>query len=171
MLTKRGPGRPPRPKSLSVVLGQGGPKRGPGRPPRSGPRGVVAGVKPRGRPKKDGSSTVKRPGRPRGRPLKIVAVAVGSGGDAAAGLGPLSNDGKVLPGKRRGRPPMAAGPKMPRKFTGKPLGRPRKVYGCSDIPMGMAIVVFLTLLLAWQTVGCCFGLVCPDVDDYMPSTS
>ncbi|CAK9157845.1 unnamed protein product [Ilex paraguariensis] len=127
MLTKRGPGRPPRPKSLSVVLGQGGPKRGPGRPPRSGPRGVVAGVKPRGRPKKDGSSTVKRPGRPRGRPLKIVAVAVGSGGDAAAGLGPLSNDGKVLPGKRRGRPPMAAGPKMPRKFTGKPLGRPRKV--------------------------------------------
>ncbi|KAI7985163.1 HMG-Y-related protein A [Camellia lanceoleosa] len=121
-LGNRARGRPPRPKSLSLLMGQGGLKRMPGRPPKTGPIGL---------------------GRPRGRPPKNVsaAAAVGGGDVVAVGGGvvPGKRRGRrpradglrkvnvgVLPGKRRGRRPIADGVKMPRQLTGKPLGRPRK---------------------------------------------
>uniref|UniRef100_A0A5B6ZG02 Putative histone H1 n=1 Tax=Davidia involucrata TaxID=16924 RepID=A0A5B6ZG02_DAVIN len=117
---KRGPGRPRRPKSLAVLMGQDAPKRGRGRPPRTGPMGAPGSAKvprPRGRP----TSTAKASGRPRGRPRKGVG-AVGSGG-----LLPIDGGANgVLPVKRRGRRPKVAGAKKTRKLTGRPLGRPKK---------------------------------------------
>ena len=141
---KRGRGRPPKPKlpaqptSESVLVAVGlvdgpvsSPKRGPGRPPKSGavrgPRPKsLDGVKRRpGRPPKaaqlgggvvPGARTggvVNVSGRRRGRPPKILSVGAGVGGSLSV--------------KRRGRPPKADVPKRPRKLTGRPVGRPRKV--------------------------------------------
>lgn len=140
----RGRGRPPK---------QSGVKRGPGRPPKSGGGSSVRG---RGRPKKNSAPSAAPPtapasgrgkgrGRPRGRPPKPINVVEGlvplSDGIASAPVGGAPD--VVAPpvtGKRRGRPPKAenetkkprnisaaALPKSPRKFSGKPLGRPRKV--------------------------------------------
>ncbi|GFZ16763.1 high mobility group A5 [Actinidia rufa] len=103
---KRGRGRPPTTKLLPALVAHSGLKRRPGRSPRAGPIGLEgASSRPRGRPKKDGSLM-----KLAGRPPK----------NAAAG-------GGVLPEKRRGRPPRVSGVKKPRKLTGRPLGRPRKV--------------------------------------------
>ncbi|KAL7192445.1 hypothetical protein ACSBR2_024308 [Camellia fascicularis] len=115
---KRGRGRPPRPKSMSVLMGQNGLKKGRGRPPRARPIG------PAGLPRlKKAVSGMKASGRPRGRPPKnTVAGAAGGGGSLVAAV-----SGGVLPGKRRGRPPKAGGAvKKHRKLSGKPLGRPKK---------------------------------------------
>lgn len=132
---KRGPGRPPRPKSFPlsvdgsalVVSELGGPgvvKRGRGRPPKtkmmmgqSGPKMRSVGPRPRGRPKRD-VPMGKPLGRPRGRRLKNVVIG-GDGGGVVGG---------VLPAKQQGRPPRVGGIKKPRKLTGRPLGRPRKVH-------------------------------------------
>lgn len=135
---KRGPGRPPRPKSFPVSVdgsglvgaelgGPGVVKRGRGRPPKtktmmgqSGPKMRSVGPRPRGRPKRD-VPMGKPPGRPRGRRPKNVAV--GGDGGALGGVG-----GGVLPSKQQGRPHRVGGIKKPRKLSGRPLGRPRKVH-------------------------------------------
>ncbi|KAL7114646.1 hypothetical protein ACP275_04G134100 [Erythranthe tilingii] len=137
---KRGRGRPPK---------QGGFKRGRGRPPKTGePTGGVGGGggvgrTGRGRPKKIATLVIRKTGRPRGRPPKPINV-VGVAAAPAANVGvamPVVGGGVAAPlvmGKRRGRPPRADGtakkqrhliavqPKKPRKFSGRPLGRPRK---------------------------------------------
>lgn len=131
--TPRGRGRPPK---------QVGVKRGRGRPIISG--GVQASVgRSRGRPKKNAASTVMAgTSRGRGRPPKVAnvegevadvdggtvcstAVVVGTGGASIVAGGGLSQ----VAGKRRGRPPKGAVRvvKKPRKLSGKPLGRPKKV--------------------------------------------
>ncbi|GFS34080.1 winged-helix DNA-binding transcription factor family protein [Actinidia rufa] len=112
---KRGRGRPPTPKLLPVLVAHGGLKRRSGRPPRTGPIGLEGASRPRGRPKKDGSVM-----KLAGRLAKNAAVA-------AAGVGLAAVGGGVLPEKQRGRPPRVSGLKKPRKLTGRPLGRPRKV--------------------------------------------
>lgn len=125
-------------------------KRRPGRPPKKiGGNAVIvsASGKPRGRPPK----TLSASGRPRGRPPKNAAApptGVGAAGPILVQSGYVAEtatDSAPAPAaapappppimaaaasvfKKRGRPPItAAGPKKPRKLTGKPLGRPRKV--------------------------------------------
>lgn len=134
---KRGPGRPPK----SVGPSGGGVGRGRGRPKKNA---------------FPASTREKGPGRPRGRPPKPINVVEGlargapvGGGIAAApvavgvadaGAAPVVGGGVApVAGKRRGRPPKAGGeakkprymntgqPKRPRKLSGKPLGRPKKV--------------------------------------------
>ncbi|KAL7192444.1 hypothetical protein ACSBR2_024308 [Camellia fascicularis] len=127
---KRGRGRPPRPKSMSVLMGQNGLKKGRGRPPRARPIG------PAGLPRlKKAVSGMKASGRPRGRPPKnTVAGAAGGGGSLVAAV-----SGGVLPGKRRGRPPKAGGAvKKHRKLSGKPLGRPKKNGSMTAIQQSVA---------------------------------
>lgn len=111
---KRGRGRPPksgsslrgpRPKSLDGAI------RSPGRPPKAQMAGVLPGTAPSGRPRSVGVVNVSE--RRRGRPPKILNVGAGVGGGLSA--------------KRRGRPPKAEVPKRPKKLTGRPVGRPRKV--------------------------------------------
>lgn len=112
ILGKRGRGRPL--KKLSVGSGLvgnvGGAKKGRGRPPKFRGVGLVIGQRPRGRPRK---GTVSRP---RGRPRKNVPV---NGGGAA--FFPVDGMGGT------GRPSKMAVRRNPRKLSGKPLGRPKKV--------------------------------------------
>lgn len=125
-------------------------KRGPGRPPkRKGGNAVVvsASGRPRGRPPKSSSAS----GKPRGRPPKNAAApttVVGAADPILVQTGYVAEtatDSAPAPApapapsspsmadavpifKKRGRPPTTApGPKKPRKLSGKPLGRPRKV--------------------------------------------
>lgn len=111
-------------KEWAVVPANGVVKKRPGRPPRANvnvaavtPDGQVAsGLKRRGRPKRSalGPAAVRPVGKKRrGRPPKIP------GGGSY-----------FVSGKRRGRPPKGSfniQPKFMRRYTGKPLGRPRKV--------------------------------------------
>ncbi|KAF5730316.1 histone H1.2-like [Tripterygium wilfordii] len=111
---KMAPGRPRKPKSVTAVLG---PKRGPGRPPKT----VVVPY----------ASPLPSPVKARGRPKKFA-----EGGEMMAGL--AAEGGEIEPRKRPGRPPKVGGPmKMkPRKSTGRPVGRPKKIAasGIAEVP-------------------------------------
>lgn len=100
-------------------------KRGRGRPPKSGM--ATSRV---GRPLKQSIAAMLANGvqngpKPRGRPRKIAgAVAdVASTGEALAVFG--KRRGRP-PGSGRGKRPAVASP--PRRSTGRPMGRPRKVH-------------------------------------------
>lgn len=145
----RRPGRPPK-GGLTAVSGVVGRPRG--RPKRSISTGTG---NPRGRPKANAATIAKKLGRPRGRPAKnaqlgsggeLVVVPITDNDAAGAPLAAASNGAVAMP-KRRGRPPSkyadallpapkprgrptrsnADGVKKPRRLSGKPLGRPRKV--------------------------------------------
>ncbi|KAK6921307.1 Linker histone H1/H5, domain H15 [Dillenia turbinata] len=102
---RRGPGRPPKSKAVSDVMGPDGSKKSPGRPRKTMARKVsgstlVNGPRKRGRPRLGAAA-----GKPRGRPRKNAVVAV-------EGVATPAQTHKI---------------KRPRKLSGKPLGRPRKV--------------------------------------------
>ncbi|KAL6494342.1 hypothetical protein OROGR_031142 [Orobanche gracilis] len=138
----RGRGRPPK----------RGLKRGPGRPPKSGGVGLRR-VRVRPKIAVPATQVTKGPGRPRGRPHKpIHAVEVLAQGASApdhtllahgaVGVGTPAVVAPVEGKRRRGRPPKAGGEAKrlrstmpgqttnPRKLSGKPLGRPKKVRNC-----------------------------------------
>lgn len=126
--TKRGRGRPPgprvgvkprlmkktpKPKSVTSVLGSNGLKRGRGRPPKSQLKTMVIPFAPNNVP---AVAPVVNVPRPRGRPKK----------DAAAPVLPVyAADGVV--GKFPGGPPNVGKARKPKKTTGRPVGRPKKV--------------------------------------------
>ncbi|KAL3818622.1 hypothetical protein ACJIZ3_004527 [Penstemon smallii] len=165
---RRGRGRPPKQG--------GGVKMGPGRPPKSAapPKSdapVVGVGKGRGRPKKNANTPpvaqAKAPGRPRGRPPKPINVFQGEAPPVAAPAAPVAGGGGELPSvggaappvavKRRGRPPKVGGEakkprvesKTPRKLSGKPLGRPKKVASAvvaqNPNPDSQLLVAYLDL--------------------------
>lgn len=121
-MSKKRPGRPPKPKTVSVSGPNGLVKRRPGRPSKAEPRSVfipyatnvpiIGAFEQSNGP----NSVVPLPApRPRGRPKKDKSAAASSG--VAAGTG-----------KPRGRPPLVPGvdrPKLSR--SGRPVGRPKKV--------------------------------------------
>ncbi|KAJ6289211.1 hypothetical protein OIU76_025089 [Salix suchowensis] len=110
--SKKSPGRPRKPKSLV------GAKKGPGRPPKNQLKPVnvpYAVAAPTATDAAAAVFNVESP-RPRGRPRKGVVLA-----GAGAGV--------VVQAKRPGRPPklpVVMKPK-PKKSSGRPVGRPRKV--------------------------------------------
>lgn len=121
-LSKKRPGRPPKPKTVSAVLGPNGlVKRRPGRPSKAEPRTVfipyatnvpiIGAFEQSNGP----SAAVPQPApRPRGRPKKDGSAASSSGGNGSA--------------KRRGRPPLVPGVERPKlSRSGRPVGRPKKV--------------------------------------------
>ncbi|XP_030488338.2 histone H1 isoform X1 [Cannabis sativa] len=115
-LSKKSPGRPPKPKSVSAVQG---PKRGPGRPSKAEPKTMIipyASNEPIVN-EVDHNNTptvLSVPPRSRGRP-KRFADAAGS---------PASF--RSLSGRRRGRPSKVAGISKLNNSSGRPVGRPKK---------------------------------------------
>ncbi|XWS23099.1 hypothetical protein CRYUN_Cryun29cG0092300 [Craigia yunnanensis] len=124
---KKSPGRPRKPKTVRSVVGANAMKRGRGRPPKVlNPLPPQAFMPIQGQPMAvpyadtdvDAATTatvaVPNLSRPGGRPKGTAEAA-----------------GVVVPGKRRGRPPKIGGitaiPIKPKKTTGKPVGRPKKV--------------------------------------------
>ena len=122
---KKSPGRPRKPKTVRSVVGANAMKRGRGRPPKAVNQLPPQAVMPiQGQPMAvpyadvDAATTatvaVPNLSRPRGRPKGTAGAA-----------------GVVVSGKRRGRPPKIGGitvmPIKPKKTTGKPVGRPKKV--------------------------------------------
>jgi hypothetical protein len=114
--SKKSPGRPRKPKSLVDA------KKGPGRPPKNQLKPVTvpyAVAAPTATAIATDAAAMFNVGspRPRGRPRKGAALA-------AAGVGAV-----VVQAKRPGRPPklpVIMKPK-PKKSSGRPVGRPRKV--------------------------------------------
>ncbi|BBH04175.1 winged-helix DNA-binding transcription factor family protein [Prunus dulcis] len=120
-LPKKRPGRPPKPKSVSAVVGPNGlVKRGRGRPSKAEPKSVffpyATNVPIMGAFEQNNVPNVVGPQqslpRPRGRPKKKDAVAA-------------VRVGGLVPGKR-GRPPGLPGMERPKRSTGRPVGRPKK---------------------------------------------
>jgi hypothetical protein len=125
---KRGRGRPPgavgvkprltkrtpKPKSVTAMLGPHGLKRGRGRPPKAQLQTMVIPFAPNNFP---AAAPVADLPKPRGRPKK----------DAAA-------PGAVAD--------VVGVPRKPKKSTGRPVGRPKKVIPCSRLRFSSSKVMF-----------------------------
>lgn len=116
-LSKKSPGHPRKPKSVTGVLG---PKRSPGRPSKAEPKTMIipyaTNVPVVGVVDQNSIPNVLAvTPRPRGRPKKNAVLAGTTAGVA------------ILSGKRRGRPPKVSGLNKIKNRTGRSVGRPRKV--------------------------------------------
>ncbi|KAL3512186.1 hypothetical protein ACH5RR_024903 [Cinchona calisaya] len=161
-LVKKAPGRPRKvaaknaaPPGTGVVIPVGPPKKAPGRARKvaaknAAPPGTGV-VIPVATPKLKADGTpAKRRGRPPSKNVQIlgqIPVPVSVAPPAGSTLVPNVYVGEgVLAAapapavKRRGRPPRAQNgpsgpnvPKTPRKLTGKPLGRPKKVASAAGL--------------------------------------
>ncbi|GLU12923.1 hypothetical protein SLE2022_295780 [Rubroshorea leprosula] len=121
---KKKAGRPRKATAMGVstAVSVNGVKKGPGRPAKAK---AQSSVELQAQPivvpyANDASGAVDVPDmpRPRGRPPKAAVLSASVGG--------------AVTGKRRGRPPKVAGvskPMKPKKSTGRPVGRPKKIIG------------------------------------------